>query len=468
MRDYIQLLSRSWLAILGAVTTTASAVLFIVLFGIDLVSHRPSPYTGIVSFVIVPAIFVFGLLLIPAGVWIQRRKEARLTAAGKDLPIAFVLDFNQPRTLRIAGVVAALSIVNVAILAVAAYKSHEVMDSTEFCGTACHSVMAPEYTAYQRSAHSRVGCVECHIGGGASWFVKSKISGSWQLVSVALNLYPRPIPTPVHNLRPARDTCEQCHWPDKFVGDRLKIHNRYADDETTTASKTVLLLKVGGVREGGKGHGIHWHVDPRHQVRFQSDASRKKIYDVEVTQAGSETRIYKADEKAPEGTKLEWRTMDCIDCHNRPTHEYRMPEREIDDALTGGLIDRSLPFIKREGLRIIKQAYASQEAAKTGIREALVSFYREQFPEVAAKEGEKIDKTALALWDLYRVNVWPEMKIEWGSYPSNIGHEPGCFRCHNNEHKTDDDKKIGKKCTTCHEVLAEKEEEPEILEILYP
>ena len=135
------------------------------------------------------------------------------------------------------------------------------MDSTQFCGGTCHTVMTPEFTTYQRSPHSRVKCTECHIGSGADWFVKSKLSGSWQLVSVALDLYPRPIPTPVENLRPARETCEQCHWPTRFVGERLRFFNRFAEDEKQTEKKTVLLMKIGG-GETGRAHGIHWHVDP--------------------------------------------------------------------------------------------------------------------------------------------------------------------------------------------------------------
>jgi nitrate/TMAO reductase-like tetraheme cytochrome c subunit len=172
-----------------------------------------------------------------------------------------VIDLNVGRTRTLLLLFMALTLVNVVILAVSTYKAVEVMDSTKFCGQACHSVMAPEFTTYQRSPHSRVACVECHIGPGAGWFVKSKLSGSWQLISVSLDLYPRPIPTPVHNLRPARDTCEQCHWPNKFVGDRLKVITRFRDDEANTPEKTVLLLRVGGM-QGRESKGIHWHVDP--------------------------------------------------------------------------------------------------------------------------------------------------------------------------------------------------------------
>lgn len=467
MREYVKRISRSWIAIGGAVLATVSALLFLALFAIDLIANRPGVYDGLISFVAVPAVFVVGLLLIPLGLFLRRRSDRELVAAGKDVPGAPIIDFNRPRTVRLVSLVAVLTVVNFAIVAAAAYKGLEVMDSTEFCGTACHSVMAPEYTAYQRSPHSRVKCTECHIGGGASWFVKAKVSGSWQLISVALNLYPRPIPTPVHSLRPARETCQECHSSEKFVGDRLKIINKYAVDESQTASKTVLLMKVGGIRDG-KGLGAHWHVDPNHQVRFRSDEHRSKVFDIEVKDGEGKTKLFTTDEQPAAGELSEWRTMECIDCHNRPTHVFRRPEREMDDALTAGLVDRTLPWVKREGLRVLTAKYASQEEATTGIREGLLTFYRAEYPELAKSDEAKILGSAKALSDAYKLNVWPSMNIDWGTYPSLLEHEAGCFRCHNSEHKTAEGKTVGKNCSTCHEALATEEEAPEVLDILYP
>ena len=154
--------------------------------------------------------------------------------------------------------------------------------------------MQPEYTTYQRSPHARVKCVECHIGAGANWFVKSKLSGSWQLVSVAFNLYPRPIAVPVHNLRPARETCEQCHWPQKFVGDRFKVNTHYQEDEANTEVKTVLRGE-GGRPAAGRSQGIHWHVDPDHVVRYRSDEKRQTIYEVEMTAKDGTPALRRAD-----------------------------------------------------------------------------------------------------------------------------------------------------------------------------
>src|SRR5512134_4095651 len=246
----------------GSALTTVSAFLFLLLFSIHLVSeHGGTPYLGILTFLVLPALFVLGLVLIPVGIW--RIRKRRREAMAEDDPAAefAVVDFNRPQVRRTAVVFLAATAINALILGVGTYKGVEVMESTQFCGAACHKVMEPEFTTYKRSPHARVKCVECHIGEGANWFVKSKLSGSWQLVSVAFDLYPKPIAVPVHNLRPARETCEQCHWPNKFVGDRLKVITRHGDDAENTPLKTALLLHVGGT-QGTRARGIHWHVDP--------------------------------------------------------------------------------------------------------------------------------------------------------------------------------------------------------------
>lgn len=466
MREFFALISRSWIGLVGAALTTISAVLFVSLFAMNLVGFEGGPYSGILSFLVIPMVFIFGLLLIPLGVWRQRRREAKNASEGKPPLRAPVLDFNLASTRKAALIVFVLTIVNLSLVAAATYKGVAVMDSVSFCGETCHTVMSPEFATYQRSPHSRVKCTECHIGEGASWFVKSKLSGSWQLVSVALNLYPKPIPTPVHNLRPARETCEQCHWPTKFIGERLRVRHRYAEDETNTDLKNVYLLNVGGIKDG-QGKGIHWHVDPNVNIRYRSDPKREKIHEVELkTPEG--TRLYTSEEPAPADLDSEWRTMDCIDCHNRPTHVYQYPKEAMDQALELGELDRSLPFIKREGLRVIQLPFESNEAAKAGIKKALFEFYEKEYPDLVKSEGKKLDAAAEALYVLYARNVFPQMNIQWGTYPNFAYEHVGCFRCHDKKHATESGEKISKSCEGCHTMLASEEEEPEILEILNP
>jgi hypothetical protein len=299
--------------------------------------------------------------------------------------------------------------------------------------------------------------------------VKSKLSGSWQVISVLFDLYPRPVPVPIENLRPARETCEQCHWPTKFVGDQLTVRTHYENDAENTETKTVLLLRVGGV-QGRVAQGIHWHVDPGIRIRYLADESRETIYDVEMTLADGTVKQYRPAEQRPADNPGEWREMDCIDCHNRPTHIYRLPEQEVDAAIEEGSISRSLPYVRKEGIRLMKQEYASHAEARQGIADGLEAFYRENYPDLADAEAGWIGEAARVLGDLYCFNVFPSMNLEWGTYPDHIGHEvsDGCYRCHNDEHETESGEVISQDCETCHTILAYEEENPEILEELKP
>lgn len=471
MRNFLVALTRNPISLIGTAITTASAILTLTLFLLGVFGLHGSPYIGIFAYLILPAIFVFGLLLIPFGVWLERRRTRAAEARGEGPPRFPVIDLNLSRTRNWILVFVALTAINVVIVSLATYKGVEVMESNSFCGTTCHTVMQPEYTAYQRSPHARVSCVECHIGSGADWFVKSKLSGSWQVVSVTFGLYPTPIPSPIHNLRPARETCEQCHWPTKFVGDRLKVRTHYANDETNTELKSVVMLRVGGI-QGRESHGIHWHVDPNIEVRYRSDESRETIYEVELTDKdGSVSRFVTddAEQYAATGGEAPWRVMDCIDCHNRPSHTFRLPEEELDLALVEGRIDRSLPFVRREALAALNVDYDSHEAARTGIENTIRAYYDGQHPEIGA-DDPRVAQTVRSLGDIFSWNVFPQMKVGWGTYPNHIGHVnfDGCFRCHDDEHRTADGRAISQDCDTCHTLLAMEEEDPAILGELRP
>jgi hypothetical protein len=468
VHNFFSLVTRHWLSMLGTVIATVGAVLMVMLFAMELSGFHGGPYLGILTYLILPMVFVFGLVLVPLGVMRKRKLDAEAAKqheAPQRLP---VIDLNNERTRGVVLVTVAIGLMSAVLLAGATYKGVEVMESVGFCGTACHTVMQPEYTAFQRSPHSRLRCADCHIGAGADWFVKSKISGSWQLIAVAFNLYPTPIPQPVHNLRPARETCEQCHWPTKHVGDKLQVRTKFGDDEKNTETKTVLAMKVGG-QLGGASSGIHWHVDPGVKIRYQSDPSRQKIYDIELTRPDGKSSVYKTEDK-PEGA-TEWRQMDCVDCHNRPSHTYKMPDREIDDAMGDGRIDKTLPFIKREGLRVLQAQYTSHEEARAGIAAEIEKFYKEKYADVSSGKAGAVAAAGKALGDIYAWNVFPKMKVTWGTYLNNLGHSdeaPGCFRCHDKKHSTAEGNKIGRNCKTCHAVLAEDEPDPEILKQLKP
>jgi hypothetical protein len=473
VRNFLRAISQNRVALLGAALTTSAALIFVSLFGLELAGLHTSVYTGIITYMGLPSLFVFGLVLIPLGLWRARWVARHAPTPVIQKPTLFpIIDFNENRTLRVAAVVLGLTLMNLALLATATYKGVEVMESTAFCGATCHTVMQPEYTAYQRSPHARVACVACHIGPGADWFAKSKLSGAWQVIAVALNLYPRPIPTPIQNLRPARETCEQCHWPSKFVGDRLKVLTHFAEDEKNTELKTVLLVRVGGV-EGRKSQGIHWHVAADNNIRYKSDPGRETIYAVELSRSDGSKKVYetKANRgQAVVGAAEEWRTMDCIDCHNRPTHIYRTPEMAIDEALLSERLPRGLPFIRKEGLALLQAKYPSHEDARSGIAAALAKTYAAQYADVAAANGELLAKTGKTLGDIYCENVFPAMAVYWGTYANHLGHKDGagCFRCHDEEHVSDKGETISQDCSTCHSLLAEEEASPSILTQLNP
>jgi len=469
IKHFLGVITRNWLSLLGTSIALVSIVLIITLFAVETVGHEGGPYLGILTFLILPMLMVVGLILIPIGIHRQNKRDHAAEARGEKASRFPVIDLNSEKTRGAILIFLLVTVVNVVVLAGATYKGVEVLDSTEFCGTACHTVMEPEYTAYQRSPHSRVDCADCHIGPGADWFVKSKLSGAWQMIAVTFNLYPTPIPTPIHNLRPARDTCEQCHWPTKFVGDKLTVRPHFEEDETNTELHTIMLLKVGGLH-GRESSGIHWHVDPGIQIRYQSDPSRETIYDVELTDEAGNVTIFKGPEEAPADGETVWRTMDCVDCHNRPTHIYRPPNTEIDTALDTGRIDPSLPYVKREGMRVLQARYDSHEAARDGITGEIKSFYAENYPQVAASQAAAVEQAASELGNIYAWNVFPHMQVDWSTYPNHIGHQdtPGCFRCHDNKHRSEDKQRISRKCDTCHTILADGEADPEILKTLNP
>jgi nitrate/TMAO reductase-like tetraheme cytochrome c subunit len=415
-----------------------------------------NPYLGIVFFLILPAIFVFGLLLVPAGMAVERRRRLRV---GPDRPLVWpILNFNEKRMRTMGFVVAVLTVINGVVVALAAYKGVEYMDSVPFCGQLCHTVMRPEFTAYEDGPHSRVACVQCHIGPGAPWFVKSKLSGLRQVYAVTFHTYETPIPTPVTNLRPARDTCEQCHWPAMFHGDIVNVVREYASDETNTETATTLQVHVGSGGTGpGGASGIHWHVNQGNRVEFiATDERRQVIPYVKLTDPAGNVREYVIEGvSASDLAKGERRTMDCIDCHNRPTHAFAASaERALDHAIGFGEIPRTLPFIRREGVALLKVAYANRDAATSAIAEKLGQFYKANYPDIYAGRRAEVDQAVRATQRVYSRNVFPAMKVTWGTHPNNIGHTdfPGCFRCHDDNHKTKDGRTIPQDCELCHKM----------------
>lgn len=460
--------SRNLLSFFGLLSALVAAVLIITILTIDFIGIPINPYVGILVYLVLPLFLVAGLILIPIGLALERRRVHLQKGLPKELALPHIdLDLNRPEMRRRIAWFAISFAVFLSILSTASYKAVEFMDSVTFCGKVCHKVMDPEFTSYSQSPHSRVACVHCHIGPGAPWFVKSKISGVRQVFAVAFNTYSRPIPTPVKNLRPARETCEQCHWPQKFHGEQLRVITKFSDDEKNTPLKTVLLLRTGGGdKKTGIAEGIHWHMNIANEISYiATDFERQVIPWVRLKDRWGNVTEYKIADFNPTPdslAKLPVRTMDCMDCHNRPTHVYRMPEEAVDEALLAHQMNRNLPFIKKVSVELLKKEYPNKPEALKQIKSGLSDYYKQSYSALAVAWDDDIRQAGEKLAEIYTNNVFPKMSITWGTYKNDIGHQNslGCWRCHDDNHTSTDGKIIRQDCNQCHALLAVDEENP--------
>ena len=449
-------LIRSPIAIAGMVLTTVSAVLFLIVFLADLFGLHTNPYIGIVFFLVLPALFLVGLALIPIGAWrARRRRLAGREPAQVRWP---VVDWNNP-THRWASVLAfVLTMGNIVIVSLAAYRGVEYMDSEAFCGQVCHQPMKPQFVSHQNGPHARVPCVACHVGRGAASFAESKLSGVRQLVSFARGTYPRPIPAPVQNMRSATDTCERCHLPESFHGDKTVRVAEFGEDEKNTETVSTISIHVGGGSERvGVTMGIHWHMNVGNKVEYiAADPARMIIPYVKTTDRFGKVTEYATPAATAELVASgERRLMNCMDCHNRSGHPIAAtPERAVNELMARGDIPRTLPFIRREAVKALKQTFSGEEAGIAAVAASLLAFYQGRGEQEFATNRADVDRAIRATGRLVRGNVFPEMQTGFGTYPSHIGHvdSPGCFRCHDDEHKTATGKTIGQNCETCHAI----------------
>jgi hypothetical protein len=455
LTSWIRRLAANWITLLGAVFTTLSGLALALFLFVDLVVPGRNPYAG--SFVIIglAAMFAAGLALLPVGFWIERRKHPPGHDAVDKVVDATLRDEKVRNRILI---VAAFTLVNVLLMGFAGKSSMEYMDSPEFCGAACHKVMQPEWDAYKRSPHSHVDCVECHIGSGTTSYIKAKANGMRQIFKLATNTYSRPVPNPVAGMR--SDTCVAYHGK-KNIGDKLKIYPHYQPDQTNSPAFNAFLLHVGGEDpKTGKFHGIHWHANPNIQISYQLlDEKRTQIGKITVRENGKQIAEYLPPVVKP---VVGERTMACIDCHNRPTHIFdASPAAALDKAIATGRIDVKIPFVAQIGAELLLRPDARRQDAEAFFREGLAEAFRKK---TLAVSTEQVAQTAKVLADLYQLNVYPDMKLGWGSYRNNLGHagDGGCFRCHDKEHsmKLPDGtvKTMSQDCDGCHERLASDED----------
>jgi len=441
-------LLRNWMSLMGLVVGIGALFSFFLLFMLDALAAASNPYVGIFTFCVVPAFLISGIALTTLGVWRERRKRQR---EKRDVP-SLQIDLTKARDRRMLIAFMTGTMLFIMLSAVGSYNAYHVTESVEFCGETCHTVMKPEKTLHDLGPHARVACVECHVGSGASWYMRSKISGSYQLYSLAFHKYPTPIPTPIKNLRPARETCEQCHWPKEFVGNLDRTYNYFQDDASNSTYSIRLLLKVDSgdpsVKPAG---GIHWHILSGNTVEYiATDAARQKIPWVRLTDAQGVVTVYRSPRFTNDISQYEIRKMDCMDCHNRPSHRYVAPDFAVNQALEERAIDPGLPWIKTNAVYVLTRHYNTDEEARKSIATALIGRY---------PNDARIGPAIAAVQKIYSDNFFPEMKADWKAYPDNIGHMiwPGCFRCHDGTHKSNDGRGMIKAndCNTCHTILAQ-------------
>jgi nitrate/TMAO reductase-like tetraheme cytochrome c subunit len=453
-------LTRNWLSLIGIALVTTAGISWLFTLPQQIRGHVDNPYIGIIVFLILPIVFFVGLALIPIGVYLSKRQIRKGLADEFDRRAALQ---------RLAWFFGITTFANVLIGTQITYRAVKHMETPQFCGGTCHS-MNPELAAYRNSPHSRVECVECHVAPGAGGWIRSKAAGIRQLAETMTNTYLRPIPSALESNRlvPARETCENCHWPHKFGGVRLRVFSKFAEDEANTRSETVLLMMIGG----NKIQGIHGaHVGPGVHIRFAAaDPKRQSIPWVEYRNfTTGNTRTFAISDSSPQSAKdLPIYEMQCVDCHNRPTHAFDLPERAMDNALALGEIPVTLPFIKKKGVEALKASYSTSKEATDKLPGALISFYQQNYPDLYAKRLPDINHTVETVLAIYNRNVFPDLKVTWGTYANNLGHSdfPGCFRCHDGSHTTADGRIITHDCSTCHEPLAMEEASPEILKTL--
>jgi hypothetical protein len=432
---------RNPISTIGIAIATATALVFLALLALDLLGVLTNPYTGLLLFVAAPTAFVVALLLIPIGArWSARRRRRYPDAA--EWPVIDLRDGHQ-RTVLFT--VLALTFVNVVILSSAAYGGMHYMERREFCGQVCHTTMEPEFVAQETWPHARIACVSCHVGPGVGPLIESKLAGTRQLFHLITGDIPRPVPAPVRSLGDTRATCEQCHWVGQQIGEVTRVIRDYASDEASTGSATTLRMHVG---TGGPGIHRHLNLDIDYVA---SDGTRATIPFVRVRDAGGAVREYTADgataDRIAAGVS---RRMDCTDCHNRPAHTmFFTAERAVDTAIAQGRIPHELPFIRREAVAAVSTGYADRPAALQAIAARLTGFYTSR-----GVDRRVVDKAVAGTGDVWARNIFPAMKVGWGTYPNHLGHvdTPGCFRCHDDSHRTPQGTVISQDCELCHAI----------------
>jgi hypothetical protein len=469
--SYLPRLWANWITLLGSVMAVTSATAIAMFLLAEFLMGGPNPYSHTLIVVGLPGFFILGLLIIPVGLFIERRRLAK-QGAPDAIPEAFRKAMAEPRARRLMLFFFFASLANVVVLGLGGTQAIGYMDSPKFCGTTCHVTMEPEWVTYKDAKHSRVACVQCHIGEGAPSETKAKINGVSQVWHVITNTVSRPIPTPIENLRTARETCAHCHSPERYIGNKLKVFPHFTPDKDNTPTYNVLTLQVGGGdSKGRKAEGIHHHASEKNEVRYEYlNRERTQIGKITVLDEGKVVAEYLPSEKSRSLPVLGEQLMDCVDCHNRPTHVFDpSPRAAVDRVMGEGRLDAKTPWLAKAAADLLAAKDVPEGGGEAYFRKALDTSYATNWPDVKPSAAA-LDHAAATLADVYAHNVFPKMAVTWGTHRSRLGHhndfdkdaEIGCFRCHDDEHvkTTTDGKKVklDQDCEKCHDQIATGED----------
>jgi hypothetical protein len=472
----IKKVSRSRISIVGLAMVGVLLPVLLILMLLDLQGLISAPYFVFLINLVIWPLCGIGFLLIFIGLFFSRRDSEEIGLYALEY---LQEQFSRPgrfvRVRKLIYLAIASTLITGFILLAAFSKGFQYTESVAFCGLFCHSVMEPEHVTYQNSPHSSVRCVQCHLGGeGQALLKRSKLSGVKQLFATATGSSSRPIKTPLASLRPESENCNSCHRPEKFYGDRLYVKNRFLPDKDNTPARTVMLMRVGsGGSQGQEARDIHWHISEDHEVLYQhADRERENITRVILNKPDGSREVFidVANEKGtdpPLGSgrpeSSEWKKMDCIDCHNRPAHIFRLPGEALDQKLLTNTIPGSLPYIKRQALEAITGEYETTEIGVGRISQLLQNWYRENYPDMTAGEEALLEQAIRGAQQAYKENVFPRMNIGWGTYKSFLGHveDSGCFRCHGRLQEETTGRPITADCHACHVIIAEDQVDPD-------
>jgi hypothetical protein len=453
--------SRNWITIIGALIASTNLLMIIVLFLISTIFNKSETNLGIFIYIILPGFLLLGLIMIPVGMIISRKKI--ITSSKSEKKLLPTVDLNNPKHRKAFIIFTLVTLIILFFSTYGSIEAYHLTESVEFCGTLCHKVMEPEYTAYQNSPHANVLCVDCHVGSGASWYVKSKLSGLHQVYAVITKTYPSPIETPLHDLRPARETCEKCHWPQKFYSRKLQTNKYYLADSLNSEWDIILQMKIGPeYSDLGLKEGIHWHINPDIDIEYISENDKREMitYVRYTNKATGDITVYRSPDIEMSDSMIaasNLRTMDCIDCHNRPSHNYSSPSVFFDKAMLTNGISQEIPFMKKRAMEILRNTFTDKDTAMMQIRDGIMNYYKSEFSSYYEKNYARIDESVTTLQKAYGQNTFPAMKVTYDVFPDHIGHleVEGCFRCHNDAFTSENGRKISRDCNLCHTIIGQ-------------